>query len=387
MAGMPGSLIGFECASLIKGWPPFQRNVEPTVVRHCDAKVDANGNSSASWAQAVGGLLMTLPGERSSCSEVLAMPLFEASSLSIQSNMSAGAAAADAKAAAEAKAAGVGTNFAYFTRTKVQILTQNEAEAEAKRLRELILEFNSEITSAEAKAKAETEAPKKAAATTKWDGAQANANAAAEAEAEAVSEKVPLTLRSQPYVTDFWSAEAVAEQAAADAKTAAARETAHILDKMRVFYSRFNPAKACDVDLVWKTIKTQHDARAAAELNKALRVKYGCDLSVSEEEQIRIAAKTAAEKAAVEQAADKAAADKAAADKAAAQKAAVEQAAAEKAAADAKAAAEAKAAGAGTHFTCSTRTKVQILTTHKAASEKDDFRESVFFWKSFFDGT
>ena len=31
MAGTPASLTGFECASLIKGWPPFQRHVEPTV--------------------------------------------------------------------------------------------------------------------------------------------------------------------------------------------------------------------------------------------------------------------------------------------------------------------------------------------------------------------
>jgi len=33
MAGTPKptSLAGFECASLIKGWPPFQRHVEPTV--------------------------------------------------------------------------------------------------------------------------------------------------------------------------------------------------------------------------------------------------------------------------------------------------------------------------------------------------------------------
>jgi serine/threonine protein kinase len=31
MAGTPASLAGFECASLIKGWPPFQRHVEPTV--------------------------------------------------------------------------------------------------------------------------------------------------------------------------------------------------------------------------------------------------------------------------------------------------------------------------------------------------------------------
>jgi len=405
MAGTPGSLIGFECARLIKGWPPFQRNVEPTVVRYCDAKVDAHGNSSASWAQAVGGLLMTLPGERSSCSEVLAMPLFEASSLSIQSSMSSmspGAAAdarlkiagkaaaekaaveqaaaeqaavqkaaADAKAAAEAKAAGVGTHFTRITGTKVQILTQKAAEAEAKRLRELILEFNSEIASAEAKAKAEAEggaAPAKA---------PAKAPAEAEAEAQAAPEKVAL------HSADFWSAEAVAEQAAADAKAAAARETALILEKMRVFYSRFNAAKAGEVDLVWQTIKTQHHARAAAELNKALRVKYGCDLSVSDEEQLRIAGKAAAEKAAAELAAQQAVADKAAAQTAAAEHAAAEKAAAEKAAADAKAAAEANAAGGGTHFTCFTSTKVQILT-QRAASEKDDFRESVFFWKSFF---
>jgi serine/threonine protein kinase len=31
MAGTPASLAGFECASLIKGWPLFQRHVEPTV--------------------------------------------------------------------------------------------------------------------------------------------------------------------------------------------------------------------------------------------------------------------------------------------------------------------------------------------------------------------
>ena len=33
MAGTPtpASLAGFECAGLIKGWPPFQRHVEPTV--------------------------------------------------------------------------------------------------------------------------------------------------------------------------------------------------------------------------------------------------------------------------------------------------------------------------------------------------------------------
>jgi hypothetical protein len=109
MAGTPASLAGFECASLIKGWPPFQRHVEPTVtasaglpalatfsicclnaragvasaailsridranlikvhscarchdtiqqqvVRYCEAKGDAKGNSSASWAQTIGG--------------------------------------------------------------------------------------------------------------------------------------------------------------------------------------------------------------------------------------------------------------------------------------------------------------------------------------------
>ena len=31
MGGTPTSLAGFECASLIKGWPSFQRYVEPAV--------------------------------------------------------------------------------------------------------------------------------------------------------------------------------------------------------------------------------------------------------------------------------------------------------------------------------------------------------------------
>jgi hypothetical protein len=53
MAGTPTLLAGFECASLIKGWPPFQRNVEPTVTASAGLPAVASFSICCLFARAV----------------------------------------------------------------------------------------------------------------------------------------------------------------------------------------------------------------------------------------------------------------------------------------------------------------------------------------------